>query len=141
MKITVVGSVAFAKELVGIYKQLECLGHQPMMHELMFGIADGSAKSLIEGISREHAQTKRQHGFIKWWHDTIKSGDAIVVCNFTKKGVENYIGGNTLMEIGFAHVHDKKVFLLNPVPQDVPYTDEINAMVDIVLEGDLTKIS
>ena len=44
------------------------------------------------------------------------------------------------MEIAFAHVNDKKVFLLNPVPENVSYTDGINAMFDIVLEGDLTKI-
>jgi len=45
------------------------------------------------------------------------------------------------MEIGFAHVNNKKVFLLNPVPKKVPYTDEIEAMYDEVLDGDLTKIS
>jgi len=44
------------------------------------------------------------------------------------------------MEIGFAHVNDKKVFLLNPIPDSVSYTDEIKAMVDVVLNGDLSKI-
>ena len=75
MKITVVGSIHFAKGLVHIYRELEQLGHQPMMHELMFGIADGTATALIDGISREHAQTKRKHGFIKWWHNAIKNSD------------------------------------------------------------------
>ena len=45
------------------------------------------------------------------------------------------------MEIGFAHVNDKKIFLLNPVPEDVPYVDEIKAMADVVVEGDLSKIN
>ena len=67
------------------------------------------------------------------------SSDAILVLNFDKKGIVNYIGGNTLMEIGFAHVNDKKVFLLNEVPE-VSYTDEILAMYDVILNGDLTKI-
>jgi hypothetical protein len=44
------------------------------------------------------------------------------------------------MEIGFAHVNDKKVFLLNPVPEDVPYVDEIKAMLDSIIDGDLCKI-
>lgn len=140
MKITVVGSVHFAKELVGVYRQLEKLGHQPMMHELMFGIADGTATALIDDIAREHAHAKRKHGFIKWWHDCIQRSDAIVICNFTKHGIEHYVGGNTLMEIGFAHVNDKKVFLLNPIPTAVPYTDEIEAMVDVVLNGNLSLI-
>lgn len=44
------------------------------------------------------------------------------------------------MEIGFAHVNDKKIFLLNPIPEDVPYADEIKAMADVVIAGDLGKI-
>ena len=45
------------------------------------------------------------------------------------------------MEIGFAHVNDKKVFLLNPIPEDVSYADEIKAMADVILNGDLSKIA
>lgn len=140
MKITVSGSIKFADKLVQIYRKLEKMGHQPLMHKEMFGIADGTAKELLNSISIDHAKTKRENNFIKWWHDCIKDGDAILVCNFDKNGIKNYIGGNTLMEIGFAHVNDKKVFLLNPIPEDVPYVDEIKAMVDVVLDGDLAKI-
>ena len=140
MRITLCGSMKFADRIVEIYHRLKELGHEPLLHERIFGIADGTAKELIEGISKDHAQVKRENNFIKWWHNCIKSGDAILVCNFDKNGVKNYIGGNTLMEMGFAHVNDKKVFLLNPVPQDVPYRDEIRAMIDVVLDGNLAKI-
>jgi len=140
MKITLCGSVKFAKELVEIYHQLKALGHTPEMHEKMFGIADGTATAIIDGIEKDHGKLKRQEGFIKWWYNCIKNSDAILVCNFDKNGIKNYIGGNTLMEIGFAHVNDKKVFLLNPIPEDVSYVDEIKAMVDVVLNGDLSKI-
>lgn len=44
------------------------------------------------------------------------------------------------MEIGFAHVNDKKIFLLNDIPEEVSYVDEIKAIVDFVLGGDLSKI-
>ena len=140
MKITLCGSVKFAKKLVEIYHQLRVLGHTPEMHEKMFGIADGTATVIIDGIEKDHGKLKRQEGFIKWWYNCIKNSDAILVCNFDKNGIKNYIGGNVLMEIGFAHVNDKKVFLLNPIPEDVPYTDEIKAMVGVVLNGDLRKI-
>lgn len=122
-----------------IYKELEKLGHKPIMHKEMFGIADGSAQELIDGIEINHSEIKKKHNFIKAWYDLIVSGDAILVCNFDKNGIKNYIGGNTLMEIGFAHVNDKKVFLLNSVP-DVSYADEIKAMVDEVVDGNLSKI-
>src|SRR4030042_30333 len=140
MRITSCGSVAFAPRLVEIYRQLEKLGHEPLMHEKMFGIADGTAREIIEGVKKDHATVKKEHNFIKFWHDLIKSGDAILVCNFDKNGIRNYIGGNTLMEMGFAHVNGKKVFLLNPIPEQVPYVDEIRAMTDVGISGDLNKI-
>jgi hypothetical protein len=139
LRITICGSVAFAPRLVQIYRQLEKLGHIPLMHEDMFGLADGSAKELIAAISKDHGEVKRKYDFIKIWHDLIKSGDAILVCNFDNHGIKNHIGGNTLMEMGFAHVNGKKVFLLNPIP-DMPYSDEIKAMTDVVINGDLGKI-
>ncbi len=141
MKITICGSVKFAKELVEIYYQLEKLNHKPIMHVDMFGIADGTAKELIDNIKTDHGETKKKYNFIKIWHDLIVSGEAILVCNFTKNGLKNYIGGNTLMEMGFAYVNNKKIFLLNPLPQDVPYLDEIRAMEPIIINGDLDKIA
>jgi hypothetical protein len=141
MKITISGSVKFAGRLVEIYRELEKMGHEPLMHQEMFGIADGTAKEIIDGIKIDHAEVKRKNNFIKWWHDCIKSGDALLVCNFDKNSIKNYIGGNTLMEIGFAHVNNKKIFLLNPIPTEVPYVDEIKAMADVVLNGDLKKIN
>lgn len=108
------------------------------MHEKMFKIATGEINEIPDEV--EHADVKRKNNYIKFWHDLIVSGDAIVVGNFDKNGIKNYIGGNTLMEIGFAHVNDKKVFLYNPISEEVSYVDEIKAMVDDVLNGDLTKI-
>ena len=141
MKITICGSVKFAKNLVDNYHQLEKMGHQPVMHEQMFGLADGTAAQLKDRTSgAEHSEVKKKYDFIKWWYNCIKSSDAILVCNYDKNGIKNYVGGNTLMEIGFAHVNDKKVFLLNPVPTDVSYADEIKTMVDVVLDGDLSKV-
>ncbi len=141
MKITICGSIKFAKEMVEIYHQLEKMDHQPLMGKGMFELAEGRAKQLIDKRNgMENSDIKRKYDVIKWWHKCIKSGDAILVCNFDKNGIKNYIGGNVLMEMGFAHVNNKKIFLLNPLPEDLPYVDEIKAMVDVVLNGDLSKI-
>ena len=141
MKITICGSVKFADKFVEAYRNLEKMGHEPKMHELMFSIADGTAPDLIDNIEREHWLAKRKHGFIKWWYNSIKESDAVLILNYDKNGIKNYIGGNTLMEMGFAHVHDKKIFLINHIPEQVSYVDEIKAMADQVLNGDLNKIS
>ena len=66
--------------------------------------------------------------------------DAILVLNYDKKGIKNYIGGNTLMEIGFAHILNKKIFLLNPIPDIDFYKSEIEATKPIILNGNLSNL-
>ena len=83
---------------------------------------------------------KAKEDLIKRYFRIIKDSDAILVVNIDKKGIKNYIGGNTFLEMGFAHVLNKKVFLLNNIP-DVSYRDEILAMQPIILNGDLSKIT
>lgn len=77
------------------------------------------------------AQEKIQH--------KIEKSDAILVINYAKKGITNYIGGNTFLEIGLAFWLGKKIYLLNPIP-DMDYMTEMYAMQPTVLNGDLTKI-
>jgi predicted RNA-binding protein with PUA domain len=60
--------------------------------------------------------------------------------NNEKKGTKNYIGGNCLMEMGMAHVNFKKIFLLNNIPDNSSYLDEIIAMDPICLNGELKNI-
>jgi len=141
MTITICGSVKFADKIVEIHKRLVELGHEPQIHEEMINIANGTAKELIDAKNgHEHYKVKRKYNFIKAWYDLIINGQAVLICNFDKNGIKNYIGGNTLMEMGFAHVNNKKIFLLNPIPEEMSYVDEIKAMVDTVLDGDLSKI-
>lgn len=59
--------------------------------------------------------------------------------NEKKNGIENYIGGNTFLEMSFGHVLDKPVYILNNIPK-LSYTSEIIAMQPIILKGNLSKI-
>ena len=79
---------------------------------------------------------------MRYWN-LIKDSDAILVLNFDKNGLKNYIGGNMLMEMGFAYGHGKKIFLYNPIPERserMHYVDEIMDMKPVVINGDLSKI-
>lgn len=139
MKITICGSSAFKKEKVEYRDKLKKMGHEAIIHPFYDKLAAGKMPELWERIKKEHAAVKKQYDFIKWYYNSIVNSDAILVLNFDKNGIKNYVGGNTLMEIGFAHVHDKKIFLLNSVPE-ISYKDEILAMVTRVLNGDLSQI-
>ncbi len=77
---------------------------------------------------------------IREFWNMMQGGDAVLVVNLDKHGIKNYIGGNTLMEIGFAHVLDQKIFLYNPIPEIPYYKSEIEAVRPLILNGDLAKI-
>ncbi len=70
----------------------------------------------------------------------MQGTDVVQVLNVTKNGIENYIGGNTFLEMGFAHVLNQRIYLYNPIP-DIPfYQTEIEAMKPVIIYGDLNRI-
>lgn len=71
--------------------------------------------------------------------ENIEPNDAILVLNYEKKGQQNYIGGATFLEIFRAWEMGKKIFLLNPIPDNL-LKDEILGFNPIILNGDLSKI-
>ena len=84
-------------------------------------------------------QKNNQDAIREFWK-LMQGADAVLAMNLDKHGVKNYIGGNTLMEIGFAHVLDQKIFLYNPIPEIPYYKSEIEAVKPAVINGDLSKI-
>ncbi len=44
------------------------------------------------------------------------------------------------MEIGFAHVLNKPIFLMNPIPDIEYYRPEIEAVSPVILEQNLNQI-
>lgn len=77
---------------------------------------------------------------IRAYHAKIVEGDAVLIANFEKKNIPGYIGGNTFLEMGFAHVLNKPLYVLHPLP-DVSYVDEMHAMQPTILEGDIKKLT
>jgi non-canonical (house-cleaning) NTP pyrophosphatase len=130
MKITICGSMHFDPAMQMAKQQLETLGYEVEKPN----VADGHVYS--DNLD-ENADLKR--GFIDEHFRKIDDSDAVLVVNHTKNGVDNYIGGNTLIEIAYAYAHGLEIFLLNPVPQ-VNYSDEIHGMHPIVIDSDLAKI-
>src|SRR3989344_1094724 len=69
----------------------------------------------------------------------VKNFDVVLVVNPEKRGVQGYVGGNTLIEMAFGHVLGKKLYVLNPLPE-LSYTSEILAMQPVVINGNLSMI-
>ena len=141
MKIYVLGSTSFMKEMVDAKNQLCALGFDGWIHPHYEAFVRGEKKEhLVRWNKGEKAALKRENDYLKVHYKNILDSDAILIVNGEKNGIKNYIGGNVLIEMGQAYVHDKKIYLLNDLPKESSYFDEIDSMDPICLHGDLTKI-
>ncbi len=113
MNITICGSQTNAEKICEIKDKLEKLNHTVYSHELMKKYAEGD-KTVIEEAKKNHAKMKIDNNTFKWYYEKIKQSDAILVCNFEKNNISGYIGGSVLMEIGYAHVLNKKYIFYFP---------------------------
>ena len=89
MKITICGSMAFAKQIIDTKKTLENSGH-------VCFVPDGAndyANNQVEKIGgSEGAKRKIANDLIRKHYNLIEHSDAILVLNYDKRGIKNYIG-------------------------------------------------
>lgn len=57
----------------------------------------------------------------------IQDSDAILVLNYERDGMPRYIGGATFAEVAVAFFLHKQIFLVNPIPENTAYTEELRA--------------
>lgn len=134
--ITICGSMLFYKEMDNFKKQLEEMGLQanaPRSFEEI-GIINYNKYSQEEG-----KKLKIKYDLIRDYYSKIIDSDAVLIANYEKKGIEGYIGGNTLLEMGFAYSSHRNIFMVNSAP-DLSYKAEIETMQPIIIGEDLTKI-
>lgn len=136
MKIGIIGSMQYVEKMIEARDELIKIGHDAYVTHLsdpFIGKTD-EEKERIKFHQKHHLDAIRE-----FWK-LMQGGDAVLVLNLDKHEIKNYIGGNTLMEIGFAHVLNQKVFLYNPIPEIPYYKSEIEAVKPVVIHGDLEKI-
>jgi len=137
MKIGIIGSMQFTDKMVEYRDKLSELGHEAFLTNFHKTMINKSA----EEIEEIKLYQKYNLDAIREFWNMMQGADAVLVLNLDKNGIKNYVGANTLMEIGFAHVLNQKIFMLNPIP-DIPYCEsEIKAVKPIVVYGDLSKIT
>ncbi len=127
----------FTDKMLEIREELKKIGHEAFvtdLHKAMIG------KNDIEIEEIKLHQKFNMDAIREFWR-MMQGADAVLVLNLDKNGIENYVGGNTLMEIGFAHVLNQKIFMFNPIPE-MPYCQtEIEAVRPIIINGDLNLIN
>lgn len=140
--ITICSSAAFYKQAVDIQAQLnklDCEVIVPATATRMkesgdFDVSHYKTWFADPNDYHKKAQLIRAH-FVE-----VRKGDAILVLNYEKHGVQNYIGGNVLMEMSLAFWLNKPIFIINEVPEDSAFEEEIRGMEPILLHGDASAL-
>ena len=137
--ITICSSVNFYRQVLDIQNQLEKAGFTvlvPSTAKKMKETGDFEAsnyKTWFNDKDDYHKKTALMRGHFA----EIEKGDAILVVNNDKNGQNNYIGGNVLMEMTIAFYLNKRIYILNDIPEESPYVEEIIGINPVVLKGDL----
>ena len=137
MKIIICGSMSFSPEMMDIKKHLEEMGHEAVLPH-------NTEKYVTQELSAESSQestaNKIAGNLIQKYYWEIQEADAVIIANYDKNGIPNYVGGNSFLEAGYAHALDKKLYFINDIPE-MPYSDELRALQPLILLGDLSQIN
>lgn len=126
----------YTEQMLKAKEDLIALGHDAFLtdlHEPFIGKTDEEKEAI-------KIDQKNNKDAIREFWNMMQGADSVLVLNLDKHGIVNYIGGNTFLEIGFAHVLGQKIFLLNPIPDIQFYKTEIEAMKPVILNGDLSLV-
>lgn len=141
MKITICGSIAFIDEMQDAKTQLEKLGHEVKIPPSEIIDRQGNAMPVKDYYRIRKATTAtdgwiwdRKEEAMRNHFNKIVWADAILVLNHEKNNIPHYIGANTLLEMGLAFHHKKKIFLFNPMPE-IAYKEEVLGMRPVIING------
>ena len=98
-----------SEKMLEVKNQLEKMGHEVICSKFVneFIGHDDEKKEEIKLEQKYNQDAIREFWFV------MQDLDAVLALNLDRKGIKNYIGGNTFLELGFAHVLNKKIFLYN----------------------------
>ena len=115
--------------------KLEAAGHEVYLPNCITN-PNAEAEAKLLG-SQQHAEFKstmyRQSAQI------TSSMDAILVLNYTKDGVDGYVGGATFLEMYDAFKLGKAIYMCNNVAPSI-LEDEIRGFSPTIIHGDISRI-
>ena len=135
MKIFLVCSKHFYYKVPEYKPKLEAMGH-------IITLPNSYDSPLMEEEKKKEskmAHIEWKAKMIRMQEENVNKNDALLVLNFEKNGQKNYIGGATFLEIAKAFELNKKIFLLNPIPESI-FEDELTAMNPTIINGDLSLL-
>lgn len=135
MNIFLICSKKFYDVIPAIKEELEKQGHKLTMPNCY---DDPTTEDRYKALGqKKHSKWKAE--MIQHSENVIKENDAVLVLNFEKNGIKNYIGGATFLEMYDAFRLGKKIFIHNNIPEGILH-DEIVGFEPVILNGDIRGI-
>ena len=133
MKIFIICSKAFYSEIKQVKEYLENKGYEVFVPHTYLN----PEKEQEAWDGESHSEFKAR--MFRLSEARIKNMDAVLVLNYEKHGIKNYIGGSTFLEMYEAFRNNKKIYMYNPIPEGLLY-DEIDGFSPIIINGDLELV-
>ncbi len=129
MKIVLCSSAKFFERLWDIKKSLEERGYEVLLPSMKdyHNLEEDSLAKIQNDLIDEHFRK-------------IDQSQAVYVANYDKNGIVGYIGGNSFLEMGLAFYRKIPIFLLEEIPRQVSYREELIALKPIVVGEDWDKL-
>lgn len=140
--VTICSSAAHYRQAIEIAEQLTQLGfivHLPKTAGIMKETGNfnvDSYKPWYQDKADYYKKTELMKGHLK----KIDVADAILVTNFEKNGIPGYIGGNALLEMFYAFLQKKPIYVYSEISDDLGIAEEVFGLEPIFINGDLSKI-
>lgn len=135
MKIFIICSKQFYDQIPPIESKLKAAGHVVTLPNCY---DDPTTENRYRKLGKnEHATWKRT--MLEHSSAVIDGVDAVLVLNYEKNGMANYVGGATFLEMYDAFRLGKKIYMINDIPTGI-LSDEISGFEPVVLNGDLMAL-
>ena len=136
MKIFIICSKAFYDQVTPIKEELESKGNVITLPNCFDNPEEETEFKDLGCV--EHSKWKKE--MFRESEDNVQKNDAVLILNFEKNGIKNYLGGAAFLEMYDAFKLSKKIFMYNEIPEGMLY-DEIVGFSPIILNEDLNLIN
>lgn len=127
MRITIHASLDFKDQILEAKKYLEAQGFEVILPELR------RYQHIRDEMGDDKRFTKIKTELTRENISNVEKCDCILILNYSHRGYENYVGGNSFLEMVLAFYLHKPIYLLNDIPEGMPYTEEIKALEPVVM--------
>ena len=127
MIVKIHASLDFKDEMVSARNYLVSAGYDVLLPELQ------RFQHIRDELGDDIEFTKIKTRLTKQNMTYVEKCDCLLILNYPHRNITNYVGGNSFLEMVLAYYLHKPIFLLNNIPSDMPYTEEIKALEPLVV--------